>query len=63
MNEMFLNNTPRDDVAMLVNLLSQIRDLGGEFPEATVYDPLAKCDYGISDVLGYVRRKYGENFC
>ena len=63
MNGIFKDNTPTDDVAMLANLLCQIRDLGGEFPEATAYDQSTNTDFGLADVLRYIRVKYGENFC
>jgi len=62
MDEMFLNNKPSDDVALLANLLSQVVDVLGE-PSMTAYDEETRTDYGICDVLGYVRRKYGEEFC
>jgi hypothetical protein len=62
MDEMFLNNKPSDDVALLANLLSQVVDVLGE-PSVTAYDEETRTDSGICDVLGYVRRKYGEEFC
>lgn len=61
----FGGNTPTDDIAMLANLLAQVRD--NAEAEAldcvTAYDEKTRTDYGIDDVLLYLRAKYGENVC
>ncbi len=55
---MFEGNSEVDDIAMLVNLIYQSRDIGG-MDGVTAYDPGEKIDWGVDDVLAYIRRKYG----
>lgn len=59
---MFSGNNAEDDIAMLVNMLSQIKD-GIPADEVSVYDEAARIDWGIDDILHYVREKYGATFC
>ena len=52
--EMFKGHTAEDDMAMLTNVICQMRDA----LNATAYDDRIDTDYGINDVLGYISRKY-----
>ena len=63
MAEMFANNKFTDDVAILANLLAQVIDAVGEPSSVTAYDEETRTDYGIREVLNYIRWKYGEEFC
>lgn len=56
----FAGNSERDDIAMLSNLISQGLDSG--IWNATAYDRSSNADYGVEDVLSYIRDKYGEEF-
>ena len=58
---MFSGNTEKDDIALLANLLSQWMDWNDNV-EPTVDDPVTGMDWGADEILGYIRRKYGENF-
>lgn len=57
--EMFNYNTAIDDIAMLENLLTQIRDNVdlNKLP-VTAFDKSTKTDYGIDDVIQYLDKKY-----
>ena len=59
----FRGNTPVDDIAMLANLLYQVRDNAeaADLDCVTAYDENTRTDYGIGEVLCYLRAKYGEN--
>lgn len=58
---MFSTNTEKDDIALLANLLSQWMDWNDNV-EPTVDDPVTGMDWGTEEILGYIRRKYGDNF-
>lgn len=58
---MFSTNTEKDDIALLANLLSQWLDWNDNV-EPTVDDPVTGMDWGTEEILGYIRRKYGDNF-
>jgi len=58
---MFSGNTEKDDIALLANPLSQWMDWNDNV-EPTVDDPVTGTDWGTDEILGYIRRKYGENF-
>ena len=64
-SQAFAENTPTDDIAILANLLTQIRDNAPEkcLDSVTAYDEKTRTDYGIDDIILYLRGKYGENFC
>lgn len=59
---MFSGNNVEDDVAVLANMLSQIKD-GIPANEASVYDEPARIDWGVDEILLYIREKYGATFC
>jgi len=57
--EMFADNTAEDDIAMLENFLSQIRDnVNIDILPISAYDKTTKTDYGIGDIIRYLQRKY-----
>lgn len=56
--KMFESNTQVDDIAILMNLISQLRDGVGE--ESGVMDESSKIEYGVGAVVEYIRKKYGE---
>lgn len=57
--KMFENNKVDDDVAVLVNLIEQLRDvMAKNQDEPTVYDESNKIDWSIDDVIAYVESKY-----
>ena len=56
---MFENNKVDDDVAVLVNLIEQLRDvMAKNQDEPTAYDESNKIDWSIDDVIAYVESKY-----
>lgn len=56
---MFEGNTVNDDVLMLVNLVSQLRDVMKEgCDEPTAYDEANKTDWSIADAVAYAEAKY-----
>ena len=57
---MFSNNTERDDIAILMNLISQMNDEKDEFMASVMGDN--RIEYGVDDVMKYIRRKYGDNY-
>lgn len=59
---MFEGNTINDDVLMLVNLVSQLRDVMKEgCDEPTAYDKANKIGWPIADALAYAEAKYKVN--
>lgn len=58
---MFNDNTANDDIAMLENLLTQIRDnVDVDKLPVTAFDKSTKTDYGIDDVIQYLDKKYHD---
>lgn len=56
---MFENNTVADDVAVLVNLIKQLRDvMAKNLEEPTAYDEANKIDWSIDDVIAYIESEY-----
>ena len=56
---MFENNTVADDVAVLVNLIEQLRDvMAKNQEEPTAYDASNRIDWSINDVLSYIESEY-----
>ena len=56
---MFENNKVDDDVAVLVNLIEQLRDvMAKNQDEPTAYDESNKIDWSVDDVIAYVESKY-----
>ena len=57
--KMFDGNKVEDDVAVLVNLILQLRDVMAEGAnEPTAYDEVNRMDWSVADVISYAESKY-----
>lgn len=57
---MFNDNVEKDDIAVLMNLISQMRDEKNEYTASVTGDD--GVEYGVEDVMKYIREKYGNDY-